>query len=351
MAKTKIQESKLLKALAALEEGVEKGDVLEDADPEGGLSAEGAPLSDGAPRGRGESTKKSRRASASSPFASSSSGGDDDSSSDDDSDESAASAMSARRPPPAKKKKVSKSEPASKKRVRKADPVGDDSSSDDSGSDDSSSGADGSTSKSFREMAEGDETIRKGIIVNQFLEALVDQLSLALHLTHKSIAKSMSSAIAEMEERITTHVSECLAKSLAVEGDFNVRLAKAVAAIGNTLQSDVLERVDGMSDMIKSLANQPVGSPRGKALLSKGEVNQPPWSGSASSGQRDDVSDDETLNQLRELSTDTIGDWLFKKSAANAIDPRIVMAWEADRYNPEALPPPVRKALANDLLK
>lgn len=344
MAKTKIQESKLLKALAELEESVEKGDVLEDADPEGGLSAEGEPLSSGAPRGRGESTKKSRRASSSSSPVASSSSDDSSSGDDDDEDGGAAEAMSARRAPlfqkKGKKGKVSKAASMSD-----SSSSGSDESSDDSGSDESSD-----AEKSFRDMVEEDETMRKGIIVNPFLEAMVDQISLAMLAMKQSLAKSMVRSLEAMEKRIVAQVGGAVSKSIPSQADFNVRLAKAVAAIGNTVQDDLIGRIDGMTDMVKALANQPVGSPRGKSVLSKGEVNQPPWSGPGVGDQRGD-SGDVSIEQLRELSTDVVGDWLFKKQAANQIDSRIILAWEADRYNPEALPPQVRKALANDLIK
>ncbi len=314
--KKTIPESKLIKALAELE-GVAKGDELEDADPEGGLSTEGTPLSDEAPSGRGE-TKKSRGAP---PFGGSSSS---DSSSDDDDDSS--DDASSDPPPPPKKDKAKKS-------VRKAES--------DAGSDDESDDAE----KSFREMADEDETMSKAIIVNDFIEAMVDQISVALHRVSKSIAKSL----AGLEERLTSRIDDTVAKSTATQQAFNVRLAKAVAAIGTTIQDDL----SGVADVVKSLADQPVGSPRGKAVLSKGEINQPPWSGAQSVGadQRLANGSEDYVDQLKELSSEAIGDWLFKKSANNQIDPRVILAWEADRYNVEALPDQVRKALANDLIK
>jgi hypothetical protein len=332
----KIAEGKLLKALTELEESVTKGDALEDADPEGGLSTEGEPLSDAAPRGRGE-TKKSRRSSsgsASTPDEASS----DDSSSDDD-DSSVSEMMSSKS---SKKKKKGKSifpPEKTKKSVSKAERSSDD--DDDASSDDSSSG----TKKSFRQMAEGDETMRKAIVVNDFIEAMVDQLSLALH----HVQESMSKSIKGMEKRLSAHIDDRVAKSSASQQGFNARLAKAVAAIGNTVQDDLL----GMVDMVKSMTNQPVTAPRGKAVLSKGEVNQPPWSGPrlVNADQRLADGADDYAAGLSELSPEAIGEWLFRKSAANQIDPKLIMAWEADRYNIEALPVQVRKAIVNDLCK
>lgn len=341
--KNRIPESKLLKALAELEDTA-KGDVLEDADPEGGLSTEGEPLSSAAPSGRGDGTKKSAaRSSASSPFgsrSSSSSGAISSDSDSDDDDESAASAMSARKPPmPPKKqgKKVSKAVRSSYS--------GESESSDDDDSSSSDSSSDESAEKSFRERADGDETMRKAIVVNTFIEAMVDQISLAMHDMSKSIRK----AFGELEARLTTHIDNRVAKSAAGQQNFNVRLAKAIAEIGNIVQDELT----GMSDMVKSLADQPVSSPRGKAVLSKGEVNQPPWGGRGGGDDRQLAggSGDETIQALRELRPETIGDWLYKAVANNKVDQNVVFAWEADRYDPAMLPEQVRKAAANDLIK
>lgn len=336
----KIPESKLLKAMAELEDAV-KGDALEDADPEGGLSTEGEPLSDAAPSGRGEGTKKSsRRSSASSPFGSRSSSSASSSGSDDDDDESAASAMSARKPPAPPKKpgrKVSKAAPP-------AISGSSSSSDDDSSSDDSGSG-DAPAEKSFRERAEGDETMRKAIVVNTFIESMVDQISLAL----LSMSKSFKKSLGVMEARLTVHIDDRVSKSTAGQQNFNVRLAKAIAAIGTTVQGELT----GMSDMVKSLANQPAGSPRGKAVLSKGEVNQPPWSQSRTGEDRRLAAGagEDYIDELRELPAAAIGNWLFKKSASNQIDQNVILAWEADRYDPAMLPEQVRKALAQDLIQ
>jgi len=337
--KDRIPESKLLKALAELED-VAKGDPLEDQDPEGGLATEGEPLSGAAPRGRGEQTKKSRsRASASSPFgpASSSSSSSDDG---DDSSDDASSPM----PPPKKDKKgkkVSKSAKATRSMSSSSDAGSDDESSD-AGSDDAD--------KSFREMADDDETMRKGIEVNGFLESMTDQLSLALLHVKESLAKSFTDAIAEMEARLRAHIDESLTKSTAGRREFEVRLAKGIAEIGKTVVGDLLP----MADMVKSLADQPAGSPRGKAVLSKGEINRPPWNGS-NAGEDSrllaDGSGGDDVEALRELGPNTICDWLFKKSALGEIDPKVPIAFEADRYDPAMLPAAVRKAIANDLIK
>jgi len=323
--KDRIPESKLLKALADLED-VAKGDALAEQDPEGGLSTEGEPLSDAAPKGRGEQTKKSRGGN---PFgnasSSSASSDDDDSDSDDDDDDDGP-------PPPPNKGK-------DKKKVSKA-------ASSASSEDDDDDGAE----KSFRDMAEADETMRNGMLVNDFLEHMTDQLSLALLHVKDSLAKSFAAALAEMEGRITARIDETVAKSFGPQQQFNIRLAKAVAAIGTTVQEDLL----GMVDMVKSIAAQPVpGGVRGKAILSKAEVNQPPWGGPSQTNadQRLAAGSDDYVEELRELGTQAINDWLFRKSAANQLDPNVPIAFEADRYDPAMLPSAVRKAIANDLIK
>lgn len=322
--KTKIPEGKLLKALQELEDSVEKGDALEDADPEGGLSTEGEPLSGAAPSGRGESTRKSRGSDSSSEPASSSS-----SSSEEDDDEDASEMMSSKKFPPKK----------GKKGVRKAGP---DRASSSSSSDDEDDDAE----KSFREVAEGDEVVRKALRVNEFLEGLVDQLSLSLGGVPKSVAKMVAKSLGEMEDRLRAHVDEAVAKSVAGQREFNARLARAVAAIGNTVQDDLVS-------VVKSLSDMPVSAPRGKAVLSKGEVNQPPWAGPrlVNADQRLADGADEYVSELSEVPVSDINDWLFKKSMTNQIDQKLLMAFEADHYDVSTLPAQIRKAIANDLCK
>lgn len=334
--KDRIPESKLLKALAELED-VTKGDPLEDQDPEGGLSTEGEPLSGAAPRGRGEQTKKSRnRASASSPFQAASSSSSDGSSDDDD--DASSPLMPPKKGKKDKGKKVSKATARTASSSSESDDGSDDGSSD-SGSDDAD--------KSFREMAEDDETMQKGLQVNDFLEAMTDQLSLALLHVKESIAKSLM----EMESRLLAHIDEGLAKSTGSRRDFEVRLAKGIAEIGRTVVGDLLP----MADMVKSLADQPAGSPRGKAVLSKGEVNRPPWSGSNAGEDNRTLADGsgggDDVEALRELGAKSMCDWLFKKGALGEIDPKVPIAFEADRYDPAFLPEGVRKAMYNDLIK
>lgn len=334
----KIAENKLLKAMAELE-GVAKADPLEDADPEGGLSAEGEPLSQGAPRGKGDSTKKSTRRSSSSSSV--------DSSSDSESDDGeAASSMSFKKPPPAKRPgKVSKAVPPASSSSSSSSSDDDDSSSDDAGSDES-------TSKSFRQAVAEDNDVQEYLNVQPFLESLVVNISDSMARMTRLFKKSLQ----DTEQRLLAHIDDSIAKSLSggtPQADFNVRLAKAVAAIGNTVQNELVTVQGDLLEMVKSISNQPV-SPRGKAVLSKGEVNAPPWGGSfaVNADQRlASGSDGDYVEELKELSSDAIGDWLFKKSMNNQLDQRVIMQWEAERYNPEALPLQVRKAIANDLIK
>lgn len=318
MAKTKnkIPEGKLLKALAELEDAVEKGDPLADADPEGGFSTEGKPLSAQAPSGKSDA-KKSSAASSS------------DNSSDDDDTAKAFSASDMMSPK--EKKKSSK-----KDKAEKAFPPKKDDSDDDSSSDDASSDDDGDdTEKSLRAAAEQNETMSKAIEVSDFLEAMVDQVSLTLLTMTKSFQKS----IAEMESRINARIDNRVAKGIAMSSDFNSRLAKAITAIGTS--------VDEQGDLVKSLQNAPA-APRGKALLSKSDVHQPPWGGNGGGHEMANGSD---LSELTSLPTDKVGDWLFAKSANNKIDPKLILAWEANHYDVSTLPEEIQKSLANDLLK
>lgn len=306
----KIPESKLLKALADLENSVEKSDPLQAADPEGGFSTEGTPLSDAAPSGKSDAKK----------------GGDSDSDADSDSTEKSF--------PPGDDDSSSGEEP--KKKTKKSfPPKDDDSSSDDASSDDSS---DDSTEKSFRQTAEQDETMAKAIEVSDFLEAFVDQIS----LTMLTMTKSFQKSIADLEGRLNARIDSRVSKGIALSQDFNARLAKAISSIGTT--------VEEQSDLVKSLANQPATSPRGKALLSKSDVNQPPWGGNGGGASMADGSGVDYA-ELASIPADKVGDWLFAKSSRNQIDPRLIMAWEANKYDVSTLPEEIQKSLANDLLK
>lgn len=324
-SKGKIEESKLLKAIAELHDEMEKGDALEEQDPEGGLSTEGKPLSDAAPSGRGE-TKKSKGSKSSSSSADASSmekAEDDDSSSSDDGSST-------------KKSTVEKAGKG------KAPPFGgsSSSSSSESASDDDDGDDDESAEKSFRAQAENDETLSKAIDASPVIEAMVDNISAAMGRMSREIAKSLQG----IESRLAARIDSRVAKGIAHQGGFNARLAKAISAIGEAVEGDLI-------DMVKSLANSPA-APRGKAILSKGEVNQPPWSGGGGNRMADgSEGGDDLVAQLKDIPAEKIGDWLFRKSASNQLDSKLIMAWEADRYNVEALPEQVRKALANDLLK
>ena len=315
--KNKIPESKLLKALSELEDAVEKGDPLEDADPEGGFSTEGTPLSASAPKGR-SATKKSSAASS------------------DDDDESTAKAFSASDMMSPKEKKKSKKDKAEKSFPPKKDDS-DDSSSDDGGSDDSSSDDDDDAEKSLRDAADQDEIMSKAIEVSTFLEAMVDQVSLTLLTVSKSLRKS----IAEMESRLNARIDSRVSKGIALSHDFNSRLAKAISSIGTTVEESV--------DLVKSLQNAPA-APRGKALLSKSDVNQPPWGGNGGGGVHE-MANGSDLSELSSLPPEKVGEWLFAKSSRNQLDSKLILAWEANHYDVTTLPEEIQKSLANDLLK
>lgn len=288
---SKVKEKDILKALNELEElALAKGDALENADTEGGFSTEGKPLSGKAPSGRGETAKSV-------------------------------------------KKDVSKSESASdmddassgKKTKKAMPPPGDDESSDDAGSDDDSDDASPADddddsddmSKSLREAADEDETMRKAVEVSEFLESLVDQTSGALQRMEKSITKKLSGSIE---------------KSFAEQGSFNVRLARGVIALGSLVKSQA-EQIDQLTELVKSFANAPT-TPRPRAMLTKSDVQQSPIG---------DAHD----NNSKALNPEAVVDWMITKG----VDPLLVTRFETSRYNVSSLPPDIQKALVHDLVK
>ncbi len=275
----KVKERDLYKALNDLE-NLAKGDALEDADPEGGMSTQGKPLSDKAPKGRGDSTKKSK-AAASSSSAASSSMDKADAASDDDSDEGS----------------------------------GDDSGDDDSGENNDESSED--MGKSFRDVAEDDEEISKGLLVSPFLESLVDRMS----GTMDDLAKSINTRIDRRFES---------------QQEFNVRLAKGLVLVGRTM-NQLLPLVKEQAEVIKSFGNSPSIQQR-KSVLSKSEVVEPDGHGGG--------DDDPASVKPRDIE-----DWLINKAQAGEIPLQMVTTWETSGRSLAGLPLPIRKALMNDLAK
>jgi hypothetical protein len=295
----KIPEGQLVKAIAELEEHFEKGDALAEHDPEGGLGAEGTPLSAAVNKKTGVSKAHSESSSMSS---------DDDDDDDDDNRSSHAKSMA---------------------KAASASDDGDE--------------YDDSAEKSFRDTADEDEMMAKAIEISPFLESLVDQLSLAI----LSMTKSFQKSISDLEGRINARLDTRVAKGFSLQTEFNGRVAKALTAIGESVQEQ--------TDVVKSFGNQPA-APRGRAILSKSDVSigQPPWQGVQH--QQDPRghaigSEGNFAADLADVPPEKIGDWLFQKSCTNQIDPKLIMAWEADHYSIEALPENVQKSLVNDLCK
>lgn len=211
----KVKEKDILKALAELEElSLAKGDALEEADTEGGMSTEGAPLSNKAPSGRSTS-----KAMPPPPVDDDSSEKDASSSEDDNYSEDS------------------------------------DSSSDDESADD--------MSKSLRAAADEDETLRKAMDVSEYLEGFVDQTSDALRRLEKSVVTKLSS---QVDDRFKS------------QEDFNTRLAQGVVGLGKLVKSlhNLVEQQQTIIKAFADSPS--AGVPRGKALLSKSDIAPSPIS-------------------------------------------------------------------------
>ena len=162
----------------------------------------------------------------------------------------------------------------------------------------------------------------KAIEVSEFIEAMVDQVS----VSHTQLSKSVA--------RFPRLLDEHLTKAQEGQTAFNRRVAHGLVLIARQQAEQF--------DLLKSLANQPAPQPRGKAVLSKSEVNEPPFAGQAGGAQ---------ATELGGIPQDKICDWLFEKAMAGSIDPLLPTAFENAQYNPAVLPPHVQKALASDLCK
>lgn len=287
----RIKESALLKALAELEEGVEKGDELQDADTEGGFSTEGEPLSKEAMKDGGEDADVAKADDSS----------DDESSDDGDEDDKASKGLGCDH--------VFKGQMACRAcagRVAKAD---DDSDEDDKDDDD--------TSKSFRQRADQDDTLSKGIEVSDFLESIVNGMSETVEDLKKSV-----------DQRIGTFATE--------RRDFDRRLAKAIVRIGNAVET--LGSALGEQDKaLRRVMNMP-HVPQRKSVISKSEIVEREFE----SGLQDPI---------RNIPPSSLVNWLTQKAMSREINEMLVFEFEASGYNPDVLPPDVKKSLVSDLCK
>lgn len=176
-----VSEPAVLKALNELEVFA-KGNALEDADTEGGLSTEGKPLSAKAPRGKVTEVNKGGKPPV-----------------DDESDEGSE----------------------------------EESEDDESGADDESE--DVPMGKSLAQRAGDDEDVAKGVDVSPFLEALVDQISNTLEdvrgTLKQSINKSISESTAAQQE-----FNIRLAKGIVTIGKGLQSLSTQVSQLTESLQ-------------------------------------------------------------------------------------------------------------------
>ena len=299
--KQKINEDALLKALNQLEDMVAKGDPLEEADPEGGFSTEGTPLSDRAPKGKVKISKAAEES---------------DTESDDDANKSV------------KKAKVKKAMPQKPQDAADESSTGDDDKSgdeDDDDDDDTSSTDDadagGKMGKSFAERVNEDETLRKSVEVSDFISSLVDQNG--DHLT--SLEKSFNKAISGLGGQLRKSIGEHFEAST----QFNIRMARAVVMLGKSLRD--------VQDTVKNFSNTP-HVPQRRALLSKSEIVEREFEGNEG-------------DPFYSLSRERVEDWLVQKSMEGKISTVEVTMFEQSGFNPKALSATIRKALINDLSK
>jgi hypothetical protein len=231
----KMTETELHKALDEMEAAakVAKGDMLEEADPEGGLSTEGTPLRD---KIKGDKAKKSAKKKADlAKMMSASDSSSDDSSSDDGSGEDAKKACS-----------------------------------DDESSDDDASSPD-EAKKSLRARAGGNKEMRKAFDAVPFLENMTEEFS----DTVEGLRKGLSS---HFDARF-----DALAKATV---SFNGSLAKAITMIGETVDRLSTENAELRAGLKKALDQPDV--PQRRSVISKSEIIEPEFGGG---GARDPLLD------------------------------------------------------------
>lgn len=289
--KTAPTEQDLLKALDELEKGAIPAQ-MKDAD--GGLATEGESLGVSADENAEKVVKKAKKASPPMEMSDDESSEDEsepDEESDDESEES-----------------MSKGEDSES--VEKGD---DDTSSSDRGAHETSS-PDKEMTKSFKEVAEEDDTIAKAIEVSGFMEQLVA-------LTSDSI-DSLRKSVVELE---------------AGNSQFNTRMRKAIVAIGNA----TMENRDLIKSLIEKLGGVPAPRREGKTLLSKSDIHDRSFTNDDSAGEGE-------LDHTNPKHRQAVANWLFNKVTKGELDPTIVTMYES---NTAALPLDLMKSCENDLFK
>ena len=164
------------------------------------------------------------------------------------------------------------------------------------------------------------EVIQKSLDVSDFLEALVDEVGNGLRDNERTLVKS---------------IDRMISKSVSDQQSFNVRIAKALHAIGTAVQS-IQAKQNELNDLTKSFADAPaMRAPQRKSILSKSDIAASPLDADTS----------------QNISRADIENWLVEKASSGAIALPLVTQFELAHGDINVLPVQVRKALLNDLAK
>jgi hypothetical protein len=219
--KPEVEEADFMKALRDLESeaGISKGDSLENADTEGGLSTEGTAMSR-----KGKGKKSMNKADSMSDM-----GSDEDEASPEEADEASADDESSE---PEMDKKVEQS------MKRK------------------------STRKSFYEDMEENETLQKGFEVSDVIQEFGSVLGEGVD--------ELRGDLSTLEKSITVR----LAKSQARQQGFNEKLAKGFVGMATKIREQG-DQIDFLVKALSKVLNLPAPQAQRRSAVSMNDVAQP----------------------------------------------------------------------------
>lgn len=205
--------------------------------------------------------------------------------------------------------------------------------SDDSSSDDDSGESADYSKKSFRERAEGDRTMKKGMNVSDFLDRFVSTQSDHLDDLRKGIETMLDDARTERRS-----FDKMVAKAFSQLGGLILEQNNVIKEQGDLIKA-LTERLDDVEGGIGKVLDEPVRPGTRAPVLAKGEVRD-----------RRFGPQNSNAHPLDDIESKAITDWLFQKAQTGelGIDEDTVIMFEARRYDPRYLSAPIQKALEAD---
>jgi len=213
------------------------------------------------------------------------------------------------------------------------------SSDDGSDDDDDDDDDDSDTRKSLRERAERDGEMRKAFNASDFLDSFVTLISEHFEAEFNGLAKALvSHGTAVRAEQ--SEFNKKLAKGFVV-------LSEEMASIARSLAT-IKDRLSKIGNGVQKALNSPVDYGNRPMVLEKGDIVDP----------HEETEQNSLLftgHPLDEVPSDLIKGWLYQKvdttpegKLRKSLED-VVMIFEANRYNPRALPSNLVSEIVRDL--